>query len=110
MASMALSSQIPATNPRKRSVEDAIRDALKAARRPWRVEIELSRTSAERWFIKLLDQTTGTRRTIFVNGQRAQSPRSIRERVLGVISAESAASGSLPTALVAQDERIAGRG
>ncbi len=87
----AMASQIPVTNPRKRGVEDAIRDALSTAARPWNVEIALSRTSNERWFIKLEEPATGQHRTLFVNGLKAQSPRAIRERILGVIGAQEAA-------------------
>jgi len=86
MASVALASQIPTTNPRKRGVEEAIREALSGTPQSWSVEIALSRTSNERWFIKLEEPMTGKRRTIFVNGLKAQSPRTIRERILGAIS------------------------
>lgn len=81
MSANAVTSQIPPTNPRKRGVEEAIREALKAQPHPWTVEIALSRTSSARWFIKLRNAVTGFQRTVFVNGLKQQNPRTIQNRI-----------------------------
>lgn len=82
MNRIALTSQIPADNPRKKPIEDAILESLRPRPGQWAVRIALSRTSRTRWFIRLQELVSGLTRTIFVNGVKRQHPRLIRNRIL----------------------------